>query len=114
MFLENRELELDSSRGPVTLSIDGQRFMMRWTDPAANGAIRLTNVGEQVGRGATADVMLRLGLLEGRPVLYWRETFQNRQYRQGLFRIDLEVVAQDRLDALDALCEGSGGVWRSH
>ncbi len=51
--------------------------------------------------GASADVELKLGLYEQQIVLYWRETYRHRIYRQGLFRFEGQ--------ALVPMCEGEGG-----
>lgn len=60
------------------------------------------NIGHIAGREEYLDVELKLALVENQLALYWRETFQHRMYRQGLFRI----VG----DGLARWCDGEGGV----
>ncbi|HKE94961.1 MAG TPA: hypothetical protein VKB34_11685 [Povalibacter sp.] len=52
------------------------------------------------------DIDLTLGLLDRAVVVYWRETYKHRTYKQGLFKVvDGELTLP---------CEGFGGVDVSH
>ena len=48
------------------------------------------------------DIELKLALIDGVLAVYWRETYQNRQYRQGLYHLEGGRVF--------AWCEGLGGI----
>jgi hypothetical protein len=106
-LLESREVTVDSPAGPLWVTVQGDK--LRIAEPAVGGSrrVRVWEIGslfeDERGR---LDVRLSLGVLDRDLVLYWRETYQNRIYRQGLFRIlDGELVP---------LCEGRGGVTRRH
>ncbi|HEX8643883.1 MAG TPA: hypothetical protein VF702_08220 [Allosphingosinicella sp.] len=106
-LLENREVALDTPAGPLTVTVE--RDTLRIAEAAADGKrrVRIWEIGrmfeDERGR---LDVQLSLGVLDSDLVLYWRETYRNRIYRQGLFRIPAgELVA---------LCEGRGGITRLH
>jgi hypothetical protein len=112
MLLQNRELVLDSGAGPIRLVVQQQHFRA-YLENSRDGEHWVTNIGERVSEDKRADVFLTLGFLDGRPVLYWRETFQHRSFRQGVMRISPEVVAKAHADwreILTPICEGRGGV----
>lgn len=52
------------------------------------------------------DLSLDLAIYSGEFFIYWRQTYQDRIYRQGLLRWDNSI--------LKPYCEGLGGVKTSH
>jgi hypothetical protein len=107
MLLENRQLDIDSAHGPMRLTLRGEEIRIAMLSPSADVVLSAHDIAYRVRRGDDEpDIALKLAILDGRTVLYWRETFQNRQYRQGLFSID----GHD----LSPLCEGRGGIEVSH
>jgi hypothetical protein len=101
MFLENDELDFDGRHGKLHISLEGQEVLIA-TRPPAETVTTARNIGNAVSkREDDADVDLKLGLLDGKLVLYWRETYLHRIYRQGLFSINDQDLAP--------LCEGRGG-----
>ena len=57
--------------------------------------------------GERVDVDLSIALHEGRPLLYWKETFKHSAARLGLFSINHE-------GGLKPLCVGGPTVVSSH
>ena len=114
MLLQNRELVLDSSVGRVRIVLDGQRFRLhRLNSP--NDEHVAGNIGDRVRQSDDrADVFVTLGFLDDRPVVYWRETYQHRSFRQGLLNIEPEAMNANWSRVLTPLCEGRGGVDISH
>lgn len=101
LFLENRSLDWNSSSGPVRITLRRQSVHIQLLE-APDGDTYLRNIGSLVAQSEDdADVYLKLALLDNVPAVYWRETFQHRIYRQGMF----SVVGHD----LIRLCEGEGG-----
>ena len=114
-FLLNRELVLKSRAGPLRIVLQEQHFRV-YLENSRDGEGWSTNIGERVGKGEPADVVLTLGYLDEKPVLYWRETFQHRSFRQGLIGISAEVAKADAdwRRILTPICEGYGGSDESH
>jgi hypothetical protein len=63
-----------------------------------------TNIGGEVEPDHDLDVDLRFARLARQTLIYWKETYQHKIYRQGLFRIVGEHV--------ESLCQGRGGITR--
>lgn len=61
--------------------------------------VRIDRTAEPV---VDIDVQGQFVIIDGAPGLFWRETFQHRMYRQGLFLIQDEM--------LSSYCVGLGGV----
>lgn len=115
-LLEEPQQEVDGgSVGRMRLRIEGQRFALQLLDPAADGRQLVGDIGDIVGQhGERADIFLKFGSLDSRPVLYWRETYQHRIFRQGLFAIDASSANGNWNHVLTPLCEGKGGIETSH
>ena len=106
MFLENQSLDLDSAEGRMRVELVRQSVRVRMLDDPLDTRY-LRHIASAVAQGEDdADVDLKLALFDGQPLVYWRETYQHRVYRQGLFRI----VGHE----LEPLCEGHGGIGYSH
>ena len=114
MLLQSRDLVLDSEAGRVRIVLEGQQFRLHLLD-SPTGDLVASNIGDRVSQSDDrTDLFLTLGLLDDRPVLYWRETFQHRSFRQGLLSIDPGATNADWSRVLTPLCEGRGGVDISH
>ncbi len=110
LFLQNRQLLLKSSAGPLRIELQRQHFQV-YLENSPDGEHWATNIGEWVSKGEPADVFLTLGYLDDKPVLYWRETFQHRSFRQGLMKISPEVAKAQAnwRKILTPICEGQAG-----
>ncbi|MGV9007280.1 MAG: hypothetical protein ACOH1H_11145 [Brevundimonas sp.] len=62
----------------------------------------LINIRNLIDNGHDLDIRLSFMVSEGGYYLHWRETYENRIYRMGLFKL----VASEMVP----LCNGSGGV----
>lgn len=100
LFFENRALEFESPEGPMRIKLLGPHVDIDALNQNQRFRTFRQNIGNTVGHGEyDADVVLKLGLLDDRLVVYWRETVQNRPYRQGLFNVlgmRLEAVCEGR------------------
>lgn len=106
LFLENRAIELADRNKMRRVSLVGQSVRIENLS-ATDGTVHVTRMGSIVSKGQDdADISLKLALLNGKSFVYWRETYQHRLYRQGLFEIiDHKLVL---------FCEGYGGTASSH
>jgi len=105
-FLKKTSAKLRSGSTP-TIRVTIVRDTVVIDDIAKPNAGELVyNVPAIVSKGEDPDLSVHLVLLSGDLAIYWRETFQNRQYRQGVFAI-LE-------GKLVLICEGIGGISTSH
>jgi hypothetical protein len=101
LFIENNSLEWNHSSEPVRVTIRRQSIDIK-SLRLSDGITYPYNISRMVSLdGNYADIILKLGLLNSSPVVYWRETFQHRMYRQGI----LSVVGH----RLTPLCNGLGG-----
>jgi hypothetical protein len=101
MFLENRAIDVQEGNIRRRIRAVGRTFYAEtlWdTTPTTY----YTDVDTEVSEASPPDIELKLVYVEGTLALYWRETYQHRQYRQGLFHIEGEHIAR--------WCEGIGGV----
>jgi hypothetical protein len=101
MPLVDRVVEIDGPDGPLRLKLEGEHFYIYALDDRER----------EIGGGSIAsradplhdlDVELKFAYFEGELVIYWKETFQHRIYKQGLFKVDRGGAA--------FICSGSGGV----
>lgn len=102
MLLENDAVEIGGPHGPLRVSIAEEYVQIHALRPAPAHAVYSTNIGDAVEPHGDLDVELKLGYFDGMLVVFWKETFRYRIYRQGLFRIAGQGVAP--------LCAGRGGV----
>jgi len=102
MFLENRSLDLERGDETVRVTLRGERIELVKLGAKPDGGIYSTNIGDEVEADDDLDVELKLAYVSGEAVLYWKETYQHRIYRQGMFRF--------LGDRVQKLCEGKGGV----
>lgn len=66
---------------------------------------RIINIDNLVG-DSDLDVSLTLILLDGEYGVYWRETFQHKKYRQGIYKFEGA--------GLVSVCAGEAGIDSSH
>lgn len=106
LFLENRAIDLTDRNKVSRVSLVGQSVRIEDLS-ATDGDVYVTRMASVVSQAEDdVDLFLKFVLLKGRPFVYWRETYQHRMYRQGLFEIiDHKVVP---------FCEGHGGTTSSH
>lgn len=96
-FLENRQVDINKPDGPLRVAVAGDNLSFEKA-----GTTQTWNIGKMFAQGnQRPDVQLKLGVLEYELVVYWKETFQNRTFRQGLLKVGREPVS---------LCEGTGGL----
>lgn len=109
MFLENRTLVIDGATGPLQIRVDGEDFAVEEIGENSGHRIYAEPMNAMVEPDEDLDIELKLALVDGRLALYWRETYRNRFYRQGLLTIEGRAFfnAEDR--GLRPLCEGRGG-----
>lgn len=101
MFLENKTIDVSSPKGPLRLFFRGENFYAREVGQNSAHSLHYVDVDAEIDEDNDLDIQLRFAYLDGSLKVYWKETFQNRIYRQGLFN----VVGHE----LRSLCEGQGG-----
>lgn len=100
-FVEDHAIDVHSRYGPLRLSVRGENLRVESIGPHPRISPSYLDIDSRIDASRDLDIELELANFEGRLVLYWKETFQHRHYRQGLFEItDGELVP---------LCEGVGG-----
>lgn len=106
-LLQNKEVEIETPDGPRTVTVDREKLSITEVRDDDSTLKRIWQIDEMLtDEDEWLDLQLSLGVLQGALVVYWRETFQNRMYKQGLFRVaGSELVP---------LCEGQGGINVSH
>lgn len=106
LFLENRVLDLTNRRVSVRVSVERQTVRIEELGQA-DGSTYVVHMGSLVAEGEDdADIFLKLAFINNRHFVYWRETYQHRMFRQGLF----EIVGHN----LVPFCQGNGGTSSSH
>lgn len=103
-FRNERSLTVEDEHGARVVELAREAVRIE----GADGETLLNDIGRlvELRPGQDVDIVLSFATVDGRTVVYWRETYQNRSYRQGLMRILRERV--------EPLCEGIGGIDRSH
>jgi hypothetical protein len=109
MFLENRTLNIDGATGPLQLRLEGETFHSEELGERSRHRAYSNWIGTMVQPGADLDIDLKLALLNGRLLLYWRETYQHRFWRYGLITLEGRALFGDDAVAMHPLCEGRGG-----
>lgn len=109
MFLENRTLVIDGATGPLQVELDGENFSIEEIGEGSGRRTYAEPMDAMIEPDADLDIELKLALVDSRLALYWRETYRNRFYRQGLLAIEARAFfnAEDR--GLRPMCEGRGG-----
>jgi hypothetical protein len=109
MILENRTLVVDGGTGPLRLRLEGETFYSDEVGEHSRHRTYSNWIGTFVQPGAELDIDLKLALLNGRLLLYWRETYQHRFWRFGLITIEGRALFGEDAIAMRPLCEGMGG-----
>lgn len=101
-FLSSPTAVIESRNGSFQVTLAGEHVEVSRVGQISGGGVYKTNIGYEVEPRDDLDVELKLAYLTGNPVIYWKETYRHRIYRQGLFRVvDMGV---------EAICQGKGGV----
>lgn len=104
LFIRNQSVTID---GETVARLDRQSVRMSSAMKGPQKQVHVYNISSLVSNnGDSPDIYLEFALLAGRPHIYWRETYQHRLYRQGLFEIDGFSITP--------LCEGYSDVSTSH
>lgn len=109
MFLENRTLVVEGATGPLQIELEGENFSIEEIGEGSGRRTYAEPMDAMIEPDSDLDIELKLALVDSRLALYWRETYRNRFYRQGLLAIEARAFfnAEDR--GLRPLCEGRGG-----
>ena len=100
LFLKTDSVIVERPLETLRISIKGERVEIEDLRSRQEGAY-VTNIAGEVEPKVDLDVELKLAMMTGSLVVYWKETYQHRIYRQGLFRFVNGRPA--------AVCEGRGG-----
>lgn len=105
MYLDNGRLTFDAPGGPFRAYVQNETLLIDRL--GARDAVLDTyfiRIDYQVAAdgGGNLDLQIQLASVEGRLAVYWRETYRNRGYHQGLYTISGQ--------SLTFLCAGRGGI----
>lgn len=109
MFLENRTLVIDGATGPLQLRVEGEDFAAEEIGEHSQHRTYAEPIDAMTEPDEDLDIELKLALVNNQLALYWRETYQNRFYRQGLLAIEGRRFFNSEAGGLRPLCEGRGG-----
>ncbi len=101
VFLESRSIIIIDNNKHFRINVLRERVEISQLGSRSNSPSYYTNIGYEVEPEDDLDIELKLGAFSGELVIYWKETYQNQIFRQGLFRI-----AEQRVQPL---CQGKGG-----
>lgn len=104
MFLANDALDFDAPGGPFRARIEGPKLLVDAIGERSNHSTYFNRIDYQIEHDdhRNLDIRVQLAWIEGRLAVYWRETYQNRIYRQGFYAI----VGQ----GVEFICAGEGGI----
>jgi hypothetical protein len=102
-MLGTRSLTIPASNS--ILRIRDETVIISEGSRVSSGRIRVYDIGQIISEDQDLDISLSLGFYNDEPVVYWKENFLHRSYRQGIISVEEEPRV---------LCEGRGGVDRSH
>lgn len=104
LFAENRSLDINDRNGVIRLRLDRELLKIERPEDPGRGTLTIP-IAYEIDRGSDLDIRIQFAILDGKLMLYWRETFLHQTYRQGLFEISGENIIR--------FCEGRGGIWIS-
>jgi hypothetical protein len=104
MFLENKRLDYVLPSGLHRFEVDGENLRIIDISESGTGYAYSYRVDLELERElGPMDLIVKLALFQGRLMVFWKESYLHRSYRQGL----LTVEAPDL--RLVPFCIGSGG-----
>ena len=103
MFLDDRPVVFDAPGGPFRARVEEQMLLVEAIGESSDRSTYYNRIDYQVGEdgGGNLDLQIQLAFVEGRLAVFWRETYRNRIYDQGLYA----VGGQD----VEFVCKGRGG-----
>lgn len=109
MFLENTALIIEGPDGPLEISYERENVIVTELAPESDKREFFSSIDHMVSPKEDLDLELKLGHDGHQLLVYWRETFKNRIYRQGLLKVDASQLFKPSGSALTVMCEGRGG-----
>lgn len=99
--ISNTDIEILELGDRARAKIEGESIVLT---KAISGRFssEIIDIGHIVSPNEDIDISLSFVLLDEKVSLYWRESYLNRRYRQGIFRID-------GAEGIVSVCEGVGG-----
>ena len=101
-LLADPTIEIDGPDGALRVTLDGEIIRIDEIGDGSVTQVFATNIGSRAEPNVDLDIKASLGYSNHRLVMYWKETYRHRIYRQRLFSIVNETI--------EPLCEGRGGV----
>lgn len=110
-FLKDKSLIEPIVDGYKILEINGDNFdVAYYSKDGKFKQLKFDNIALDVAannkNNSDVDIEASFVLLDGQVAVYWKETFINRPYKHGIFKVDN--------DKLVFYCEGKGGIYKSH
>lgn len=100
-FLDGNEVEWGDSDALRLFELDNRNvYIVHDQEEIAIPLTLVRNINEDM------DIVARFSFFDGRLYVYWRETYLNRQFQQGLIHVD-------GLDLVE-FCYGTGGIVSAH
>jgi hypothetical protein len=101
-FLKSHSANTETAAGKLRITLQGEHVRIDNLRYGRAHGFYYSNLGDQVEPNDDLDIELRLARQKGRLVIYWKETYRHKIYRQGLFRVVDERV--------ELICQGRGGL----
>jgi hypothetical protein len=101
-FLTNRSILWKISGKLTRVSVEEESLHVAEIKENIEQGITIRDSAYEISPDSDIDIDLSLAILDGELVVYWRETFKHRRYRQGVMRVSERPIS--------SLCEGSGGI----
>ena len=101
LFIENPVVEIESSGKTFEIYVERESFYAKEINKNGEEVEHFEDVDSLLNMEDDLDIELKLAQYKGDLMLFWRETFKNRIYKQGLFLVDGPQ--------LKLACKGEGG-----
>ncbi|MCE3252336.1 MAG: hypothetical protein K0Q67_1346 [Cellvibrio sp.] len=107
IFIKNESIKYRHENKFIFLKINDENIKISETidskiDPDSEKIVQIDSlIGDN-----DPDINLTLILLDGEYGVYWRETFQHKKYRQGIYKYEG--------NSLVSVCAGEAGIESSH
>lgn len=107
IFIKNESIKYRYSNKFIFLKINGESIKISESidSKAEPDSEKIIQVDRLLDKG-DLDVNLTLILLNGEYGIYWRETFQHKKYRQGIYKYEGARLV--------SVCVGEAGINSSH